>query len=206
MPRRARRVLEVRRKHADNVVSLVVEPKRLADDVRGTGEARLPEAVTDDRDRRAGLLIVVREAASERHPRMEHFEVARRIADDAKFLGLAGTEQRPEAAAAHADALEDLLMLAPVEKVARHDAGCYASVRRIVQRERDQPIGAIIGKWAQDGAVDDGEDGRVRADTQREGCHCRRGEAAGAIEDSERVRDIVHHPPVPRLTEHMLLH
>src|SRR3954468_9826344 len=66
-------VAEGRRKHADDLVRLAVEPHAAADDARVAAELRAPVAVADDEDVMISAdFLVGGEAAAELEARAEH--------------------------------------------------------------------------------------------------------------------------------------
>ena len=161
---------ESRRQHADDLVRFARQHGH-APNRRWLGaEAAPPQPVADDRDAaRVGHAVAGHEVAAERRRAAEHRQVLVRhlLAGERFGLGVAAERRTPAAHRRHALDLRELR--APIHDVARRSPFVgRATAGPQVLPQHHQAIGAWIRQRPQHQRVDDGEDGGVGADAQRQ--------------------------------------
>src|SRR5208282_2747070 len=153
-------------------------------------EVALPEAVADDDYRAAARAIFFGEegAANDGFDAKERENAGGHVLR-VEALGLAGAGESDARGASGFDGFEGMALVAPVDPilVGGRDSGVGTffgdedEAGRIAERERTEEDG-----------VDDGQDGRVRADAEGEREDGDGGEAGAFCEEAEGVTDILY--------------
>ena len=137
-PHGANRVCEGRRHDTENLEVCALTREVTADDVCGAAEPPLPEAMTDHRDARAAVdLVLAGERAADERTHAEHRKELRRDRLRFQRLGLAaglGTDA-DAGVADRRQAREDVLLRAPVEEILRR-----GEVQVLVRSAPDVPL------------------------------------------------------------------
>jgi hypothetical protein len=166
---------EVTRHDADDARGVaVLDPDRMADDIRGTAEETLPQRIADHHlaaiAGRPVLLFLWAEGAPQDRSDPERREQRRRRGGDRHGLEpIANHPQRLEVSRPrqHRDACERAAPSTPVEEGADRDEASIVSIRRALGQQHES-IGILVRQRLEQHGIDDGEHGRVGADTERE--------------------------------------
>ncbi len=136
-----------------------------------------------------GPVVVFREAAAERRSDAHHLEVIPAHADRRHALRLAIGHERRYPRAHHRELFEAAAPLAPVED--RREPDVRREPREVAIAERDEALRLRVRQRPQQHGVDDGEDGGVGADAERQ--RDKRGgrEPRGPPQHPEAVPDIL---------------
>ena len=165
---------EARGHHTDHFARRAVDRDRAPDHARIAAEAALPVTVAQDRGfRRVGLIVVARNRSAERGLNVQNPQGACRHEQRVDLLGITEARDRRLARPIHSQFLEGLAarrmelqhLLVEREVVAAHVSG-QARVHH-----RHDGFRFRIRKGFDDDCIDDAEDGRRRADPQRQRQH-----------------------------------
>jgi hypothetical protein len=185
-----RRAAEPWRRHAHYREGAAVQADG-ASDQRGVRAVPLPPRMARHDDRRAaGALVSVAEPAPHRESRAEHGKVIRRYDRDECAPGRVPFGDSDDGEVVRDHLVEDAAIAADVLIVRPGERPIPAFGHRAAAVEADEPSVALSREGAQKQLVDDGEDGRVRADPQRkhrDGGHRERGRGA---EHPQRVPQV----------------
>ena len=186
----AARELEVGRHDADHREAAVVERHLLIEDAGVAAEAPLPERVAEHGDRlRARLVFVIGEEAAPQGIDAQRLEQLSRHHAAGQPLGLARARQVVALAAVDADVLEDLVLRPPVLVVRVSDGHLINLRARLPQV--DEPLGFGVGQRLEQHRIDDAEDGRRRADAERQRQHRDEGEAGVPEQHARAVAQVL---------------
>ena len=168
--------------HADDVCLDAVQPHRLADDLRIAGKAALPEVVAENGDRRraAVAIFIGCEDAAANRPNAEHVPHRRGEPHAFDALGRRAVFRRAQVhreAEIRADRVERSRLLLPRQIVRSRGAVAHRGPIHERRPQRHQAFGLVIRQVGEQRGVDQAEDGRVRADAQRQRQHRRDGES-----------------------------
>ncbi len=169
----------------------VVEHHGFSDEVGLTVEEALPSGVRQPSDGRGACTIVVGvEITAEVNADAEDREEILGNLNKGDLLGGAGGFEFGAGGAIDRKSGESILARAPVQEVWIR----YAHVGVLAGAFRDvhEPIGVGVGKVAQDGVVDQVENGGVGPDAECEGEDDETGETRRFAEDPERKAEVVH--------------
>ena len=162
------RILDARRRDADDGVGLVVEPDGLANRIGPPSEALPPEPVGDDRDaRRAGLFVRGVEPPAERRLDVEHAEEVHVDNGSRDALGTVGAREREPRLTERGQSGEAVMTNAPVERVGWRRVAVTLSCLPIGVRYQHQIVRAGERQRPYEHGVDDAEDRGVGADADR---------------------------------------
>jgi len=181
-----------------------VERDGLADDRRVAAEALAPETMADHRDALARVGGTLGKARAEHRLHAEHQEEIRRGLDGVDALWIAaGLGQRQLRIPPRRGFVEHLRQAAIVDEVDRRNPLVRQPLAVVGLPHRCQAIGIGIRQRAQNHAVEDAENGRGRADAQRERQHRGDGEARRAAQQAPAEADVlkqcIHGVPSGRL-------
>ena len=199
------RETEGRRHHANHSVGERVDLDVTPDDRGIGGEASLPQCMTEDRDAvLAGHLFVLDEVSAERRLNAQGAEHVDRHPQTAQPFGL-GAFRIQDAGREHGRAIlharvERDVLERPVARLPVHQVGGRRRrARPVAQRVRlpdlHEPVRLVQRQRLEQDAVDDGEDGGVGADAERQ----REGGDQG-----ERFLCREHSPCVPEVLQQHL--
>ena len=185
------RVVEPGGHHADHRVALGVELDPTVHHLRVAAEVPLPETEADDGHAgTAGCTLAGRERAPEQGADAEHREEGGFGLDVGSRLGLAAAaDVGPPVPGEERARLERLVLRLPIH-VVRPGKGVTSGCRLRLE-EPDQPVGFVEGQGAEQDRIDDGEDGGVGADAERERQHGDREESGGLAHRAEEVADVL---------------
>ena len=159
--------LEVRTEHADHGVGLSFQHQRAPDDVRLAPEPALPQSVRQDDHAAARQVLVRQERATVSGVDAQHLEEALRDKPSGDFrLACAAEVERP--GIHRRRAFETPHPIAPVQEIRGTDRHRSVPVVRIGLPERYEAFRLGEAWRLEKHGVDDGEDGRRRADCQRQ--------------------------------------
>src|SRR6185437_951395 len=162
---------EARRHDPNQRTRLAIKDERLIQDLRIAIEPGGPQFVAHHKYwRRAGRSVPRRDAASEERGNAQKLE------------GIGGDEASIESLRAFAaginnilfvgagDAIENMVLLLIIEKLRRREASTavIARLRRVANLKRNQPLGVAVRKRIEQNVLDHAENGRGRADAERE--------------------------------------
>ena len=197
--------LEPLRHHADDPHRRVVDLHGAADDRGIAAEARLPEAMREDGNRRRIRTIVLRrEETAVQRTHAEQREELPRHDLDVQPRRFADARERHGAAAPRREVLEGAAFALPVHPVgggvpaaraARLD-GAHLELRHVLV-DHHQLVAVRIGQGPQQELIDDGEDRGVAADTEREREHDGGGEAGTLAQAARHVTHVAHQAVEP---------
>ena len=179
--------LHVRRHDADDGHDLAVGFDHAAKDGGIAPVAFFPHAVRKERDGLGALLIIgIRETASEDRPFADQRKQAGGDVGPSILFGCLSFFAEVDVRADHAGNVRKRLRpLAPVVELRiRHTVSLAF---RVHHAHGDDPVRIVEGQAAKQDRVDEGEDGRVGADTERQG-GCR-GEGEPPILDQQTGRE-----------------
>jgi hypothetical protein len=155
------------RRDADDRVRDALNRQRLPDDVGGAEIFRLPIAIADDGYRAVGsgaaavVRLVKRPSENCRHP--QHFKDSTARPEPVDVLCLRVAREIEPGRRVRERALKQILSLAYL-----FPDGIGPGVPSLSCPDDHQPIGCLHRQRFQHQAVEDGEDSRVRADSERE--------------------------------------
>ena len=190
---RAGRPLGPRWQHADEGVHLAVDPEWLPDGVCLLAVQLLPRATTENNPTVAWRRVLgPGKATSDRGRHPEHVEELGGHEGADELRRFAGSCRHGEGQrAVSRDSLQRLLLPAQVDELSgRMIAARFVGGRR---GDADDAVGLVEGQRAQEHAIDHAEDGRVRADAERERDDGDQREARVLEEGANRVPEIVQH-------------
>ena len=178
-----------RRQDADHRAGLAIDANLGPDNVAVAVEPLLPQPVPeDDHLIVAGTPLVGGEVPAEKERQADHRVEARRHADGIDLFGALGGGDVDGAPGPGDEILERRRLLLPVDIVAgRRDVAEALHPRP----DHDELVRIGIGHRREQRAVDDAEDGRIGADSEREGQDGDRREAGPAQQEAEAE----HHVP-----------
>ena len=182
--------LEVRAEHPDHGVRLAVQHERAPDDVRLAPEAALPQTVRQNDDAAARPVLFRQEGAPVHGVGAEQLEETFRDARPQEILGLAGAAEVHRPGIYRRHAFEAPGPISPVPEVRRSDIHGTVAVVRIGLPERHEAFRVGEGWRLEKHGVDDGEDGRRRADRQRQRQYRGGGEAGVPAQQPQTVADV----------------
>ena len=176
--------------HADHGEALAAQRERLAQDLRITPEAPLPEALAQERDAFCARLVLLRaEGPSEEGLLAQGGEQARGDLAPVDPLRVRALRGEDEVGPVVADQrLEDAVLVPHVLQVGDGEAHARDLLRPLGQEH--QPLGLRVGQRPQQDRVDHAEDGGVGADAQGQGEDGHRREAPGLGQDPDGVFDV----------------
>jgi hypothetical protein len=125
-----------------------------------------------------------------RPPDAQQVEEAGRDGRGFHLFGLVAAGEIEAAIAEEGDPVEDAVLVAPLDEVLQaglHALGHQAVERRVGFPHHRQPLRIAKGHGAQQHGVEDGKDGGVGSDAQRERDGRRQGEAGILAQDSKSV-------------------
>ena len=161
--------LEVRRQYADHRVRLPVQRQRPAEDSGVTAEAACPESVRQDDDSAARPELLGKERPTVGGADAQRVEEPFRDQRRVEHLGRAVAREVERERLDRRHLLETRRLLAPVQEVRRRRFRRTVAVVRIRLPQRHQTVRFRKRRRLQQHGVDDGEDGRGRADRKRQG-------------------------------------
>ena len=162
--------LKARRQNTDEGVGLRVESDRLAEPIRGTAEAALPERIADHRDRRAaGAVLFGKKGAADDGRDAEKRKKAGGDVSAFEAFGLAeaGEGEIGEAGGFHG--LEGMALVAPVFVILI--GGGDRREHGVAFDDEHDARGVAKCERAKQHAIDDGKDRGIRADAESEREH-----------------------------------
>jgi len=184
--------LEVSGNHAQNRVRDAIEADVAARDLRVRAEARPPEALAQDDGVRTPGVVLRKERAPDNRTDTEDVEEAGGHPLSGHVLGeavRAGHHHAAHARDVGGDQLERAIPPVPVQKVPRrYRAPCRCGAPF---GHHHEALGFPERKRAQERGVDQGEDGAVGADAERDGEHNHCSEAGLAPQHSDGVAQVL---------------
>ena len=181
---------KVPRQDSDYGATHGVECQDPAEDVRVGSQPYFPEPVAEhDRAGSALAVFLKHEVAPEERGDTKGWKEARRDVLAREVLGFAGSGEVEVVAADGAHIGEGPAFAAPIEEVRVRDRGIVELLGRLV--DRHQPVGVGIRERPQQDAVHHAENGRIRADTQRQRQHRDGGEAGVFPQCPESVAQVL---------------
>ena len=177
--------LKAGRHHPDDLGRAFVQLDTASDHARIGAEALLPQAMAEDGHEWSIRDVVLRRhRASQQRLNTERREELRRDHLRVERRRLAVSRQRQRSRPPRGEGLQRTTVPLPVQPVCRGDRDLVAGRRhRFVDRQ--QTFAVRIGKGTQEKLIDDGEDGCIATDAEREGednCH-RESRRRGARRD-----------------------
>jgi hypothetical protein len=158
------------RHDADDLIRLAVQLDRRSHRRRLAREEARPKTVRDDDDVLVSRLVVValdRSTRLRRHA--EHMEPVARDALTRHTLGVAARARQIRAEIRlDGDRLEAARLVAIVTEAGGRNGRFHAVERRIEVLDRHEHPGVAVGQGPQQNRIYDAEDGRVRADAERQ--------------------------------------
>ncbi len=181
-----------RREHADNGVRLIVHLEDLADDVRITRETFLPEVVAEQEHRRRSLLVFSgQEGAAEERFHSESIKKIVRYDSGLDTLRFGAAEEDEPHRVIFRESRERAGLLPEVGEIRnRKSKGVVADFGRSLMKN-DEAFRRFVRQWPHQHAIDNGKDGRVRADAETERENDDRGEAGIANDPPQTVAAIL---------------
>jgi hypothetical protein len=167
-PQLVERAIEraARWQHADDRVREVIEQNRAVDDRGVRAELVHPKHMTQDDDLLfAGLIFAGKKRPAERRADFEDVEEVGGDPRAAKLHGLGHTGERDRPSGLGGHVVEDSVVFLPVQEVQGRDAVAFEH-RRLFEYAND-PIGVLVRQRLEQDGVDEREDRRVGADSQR---------------------------------------
>src|SRR5713226_8130227 len=183
--------VETRLCNANDGHLVIVQQQILADDTGVAGKTSPPEVVTEDYVRMAAgnAIFIGGEEATEKGPDSENREVRTRHHFELNEFRLAvrGEARGVGKTAKHFG--KDFVVIAKIAKHGMGD-GIAAPVAAVVvaaHGEKDELLGIFDGKEAQEDLIEEGENGGVCADAERQGEDGYGGKAGSADEHAEGI-------------------
>ena len=187
---RVRGKAESGRKHADDGVHLAVDLQVRLREVALRPEVLPPVPLADEDGGRGSLLVVGRaEVPPEQRPDAEDPEEAGRHVRHVRARGLEGARNRHEVVVVPGHRLETAVLIPEVVEVRVRQARGPA-LRGDLEDGHD-PARVGVRQRPKKDAVDDAEDGRRRADTERERDDHDRGDAGLLAQHPRRVPEVL---------------
>ena len=184
------RHVQIRRRDADDRERLAVHPQRRADQIRPRAELAAPQPVAEDDDGRAAVSAVgVDEPAPQAWHDTEDVEERRRDVGAVDELRIARAREVRGRWGDGRRAGEDAALCRDVQVVRRRKRHRQASVAAVEQLH--ETSGLVIRQRPQQHTVDDGEDGGVGADAEREGQRRDERESRLAPQHARGVADVL---------------
>jgi hypothetical protein len=178
------------RHHANDLKRDVVHRNRAADDRRIGAKPPAPEAVAQDHDTpSSGTILLFQKVAAERWLHAEHREEIPADADGGQALGFAVGEERRLPRAHEPHALERLAPFSIVDK--RREAHVARARIVIPIADDDQTLRFGVRQRPEQHRVDDAENRRVRANTERQGKKRGNREAGRPKQHSDAVSSVL---------------
>ncbi len=193
--RRVAQTLEAGRHDADHGVlpRRAAERERAPEDLRIGAESALPQTVAqNDHVRRLGheVLVGLKHAAARRRHAQQR-KVRRRDEFSVDALGLLGPDHRHALAVEGGDVLEALRSRAPIDVVRIRGPPAFHSRAHDIAPQFHERGRILVRERPLADRVDEAEDGRVRADADRERQHRDDREARRFAERPQRVAHIL---------------
>ena len=183
--------LKVRRHDADHGVELVIQLHRLAQHIAAAREAALPDSMTQDDDVvRSQLHLLRGEGPAQRGLAAQHIEEIERDARAVQPLRLAAARQIEPLIAERGDRREGVVLIAEAEIISRREGELRKSGLEISLANDHELLGSVESQRLEQHGVDHREDGRIRADSQRQGEHRNAGEPRIAAQGAESIAEI----------------
>jgi hypothetical protein len=191
---------ERRGRDADDRVVNPVQRQRSADEPGIAAEPPTPDSFSDHHDvRRTGTVVALGECATGDWDQAEHRHQRRRDRPSGELLRIADTAHREGPEADGGEPKRPGLLLP--RQIIESGGGEARDVQRVVfLRHLHQPVRLLEWQRPQQDRVDDGEDGGVRADRERDGENYRSTEDRRAPQRADRISEIVrqHGDMLPR--------
>src|ERR1035438_2572478 len=182
-------VLRARRHHARDGKRLGIERDLPPDDVGIGGKTVAPQPVAQNRLLSvAGDLVVGVELMPARGVQSQHVEKPGSHLEACEALRLAGAGKLQIGARETGQGFEGTIARAKIAKVERVQR--KLGVAGAVEEYAHDTVGLGIGKRPQQHAVDDAEDGAIRADGERQREHNHHGEAGVLAQRAQRVSQV----------------
>ena len=165
----AGRIFKLRGHNAYHGRRLVVERQLLSNQVRVTAEVLLPPVVAQNHNRTGALLIFLRQEGTAQERRgAQGLEEAWRDNPGADRFGFSVTDQEMAPRFGHAELVEGLALLAPIEKISGRSLFALDAAFGGALPDGDNAVILPVRQRTQQNAVHHAEDGRVGGDAERQ--------------------------------------